>query len=137
MKLKEALPKPGQSPLGGVSPDDTEVLVGGYGRIKYSQLLTHIKSSLEKLNMELERLEKPELYRSKFSPNLLKNQSADLKALLDALAKHLESQNKSEELDPKKAKTILRHGEVSGHPLSKKQKGLFGAIAGGSPLKKY
>lgn len=44
---------------------------------------------------------------------------------------------KSEDLDPKKAKTILRHGEVSGHPLSKKQKGLFGAIAGGSPLKKY
>ena len=41
------------------------------------------------------------------------------------------------ELGPKKAKIILRHGEVQGHPLSKKQKGLFGAMAGGSKLKKY
>ena len=36
-----------------------------------------------------------------------------------------------------KAKEILEHGEVRGHTLSKKQHGLFGAIAGGSPLKKY
>jgi len=37
----------------------------------------------------------------------------------------------------KKAREILRHGEVRGHKLSKKQKGLFGAIAGGSPLRRY
>ena len=31
-----------------------------------------------------------------------------------------------------KAKEMLRHGEVHGKPLSKKQRGLFGAIAGGN-----
>ena len=31
-----------------------------------------------------------------------------------------------------KAKEILSHGSVRGHKLSKKQKGLFGAIAGGN-----
>lgn len=30
-----------------------------------------------------------------------------------------------------KAKEILRHGEVRGEPLTPKQKGLFGLIAGG------
>ena len=34
-----------------------------------------------------------------------------------------------------KAKEILRHGEVRGHPLSKAQKGFFGARAGGAPVK--
>ena len=32
---------------------------------------------------------------------------------------------------PAKAKEMLRHGKVRGHKLSKKQKGLFGLIAGG------
>jgi hypothetical protein len=32
----------------------------------------------------------------------------------------------------KKAKTILSEGEVRGHPLTPKQRGLFGAIAGGA-----
>jgi hypothetical protein len=36
-----------------------------------------------------------------------------------------------------KAREILEHGEARGHKLTKKQRGLFGAIAGGSPLKKY
>ena len=31
----------------------------------------------------------------------------------------------------KKAKRVLRHGEVRGHKLTPKQKGLFGLIAGG------
>ena len=36
-----------------------------------------------------------------------------------------------------KAKEMLRHGEVGGQPLSQKQKGLFGLIAGGGkPSKK-
>lgn len=30
-----------------------------------------------------------------------------------------------------KAKEIIRHGEVRGKPLTEKQKGLFGLIAGG------
>lgn len=34
-------------------------------------------------------------------------------------------------LSQSKAKEILRHEEVHGEPLSKKQKGLFGLIAGG------
>lgn len=36
----------------------------------------------------------------------------------------------------KKAKEILRHGEVHGRPLTKKQKGFFGARAGGAPRRK-
>lgn len=35
-----------------------------------------------------------------------------------------------------KAREILRHGEVRGKPLSKPQRGLFGAIAGGQPVRK-
>lgn len=34
-----------------------------------------------------------------------------------------------------KAKEILRHGEVRGKPLSKAQKGFFGARAGNAPAK--
>lgn len=34
-------------------------------------------------------------------------------------------------VSPAKAKEILRHGEVHGQPLTRKQKGLFGLIAGG------
>lgn len=34
-----------------------------------------------------------------------------------------------------KAKEILKHGEVQGKPLTPKQKGLFGARAGGAPPK--
>ena len=43
------------------------------------------------------------------------------------MAKH----GKHAMLGPKKAKKILRHGTVRGHALTKKQKGLFGMIAGG------
>lgn len=39
-------------------------------------------------------------------------------------------------LTKEKAKTLLRHGEVKGKPLSKKQKGFFGLIAGGQKLRK-
>lgn len=35
-----------------------------------------------------------------------------------------------------KAREILRHGEVHGQALTRKQRGLFGAIAGGSALRK-
>jgi len=35
-------------------------------------------------------------------------------------------------MSPGKAKTILRDDSVHGHPLTEKQKGLFGAIAGRS-----
>ena len=41
--------------------------------------------------------------------------------------KHIVSQEK--------AKEILGHGEVRGHALSEKQKGFFGARAGGAPIK--
>ena len=36
----------------------------------------------------------------------------------------------------KKAKEILRHGEVRGRKLTKKQKGFFGARAGGAPVRR-
>ena len=39
-------------------------------------------------------------------------------------------------LNKAKAKKILRHGSVRGHKLTKKQKGLFGARAGGQKLRK-
>lgn len=35
-----------------------------------------------------------------------------------------------------KAKEILRHGKVRGHKLTKKQKGFFGARAGGASIKR-
>ena len=34
-----------------------------------------------------------------------------------------------------KAKKIMKHGEVQGKPLTEKQKGFFGARAGGAPIK--
>ncbi len=36
----------------------------------------------------------------------------------------------------KKAKKILRHGKVRGKKLTKRQKGFFGARAGGAAVKK-
>lgn len=43
----------------------------------------------------------------------------------------------AKKLSAKKAKKILKDGTVQGHPLTKKQKGFFGLIAGGGkPTKK-
>lgn len=42
----------------------------------------------------------------------------------------------AKKLTQKKAKEILRHGSVRGHKLTKKQTGLFGAVAGGQRLRK-
>lgn len=39
-------------------------------------------------------------------------------------------------LTKKKAKKILRDGEVRGRKLTKKQRGFFGARAGGQPIKR-
>lgn len=39
-------------------------------------------------------------------------------------------------LTKKKAKEILRHGSVRGHRLTRKQRGFFGARAGGAPVKR-
>lgn len=36
----------------------------------------------------------------------------------------------SENISPEKAKKILKDKEVKGHPLTEKQKGMFGAAAG-------
>lgn len=38
------------------------------------------------------------------------------------------------QVSQEKAKEILRHGEVRGHALSRKQRGFFGARAGGAPM---
>lgn len=35
-----------------------------------------------------------------------------------------------------KAREILRHGEVGGRPLSKRQKGFFGSRAAGLPVRR-
>ena len=42
---------------------------------------------------------------------------------------------KKKQVSPGKAKEILKHGEVRGHPLSSKQKKFFGARAGGASVK--
>jgi len=39
-------------------------------------------------------------------------------------------------LTKKKAKTILKEGEVRGRKLSKAQRGFFGARAGGAPVRR-
>lgn len=39
-------------------------------------------------------------------------------------------------LTSSKARKILGHGKVRGHKLTKKQKGFFGARAGGVPVKR-
>ena len=38
-------------------------------------------------------------------------------------------------LSRKKAKEIMSHGSVRGHKLTKKQRGLFGAVAGKLPAR--
>jgi hypothetical protein len=35
-----------------------------------------------------------------------------------------------------KAKKILRHGEARGKPLTRRQRGFFGARAGGQPVRR-
>ena len=46
------------------------------------------------------------------------------------------SHGKSAQVSEEKAKEIMRHGEVHGKPLSRRQKGFFGARAGGAPVKR-
>lgn len=46
------------------------------------------------------------------------------------------AKSKPAQVSQEKAKEIMRHGEVRGHALSKKQKGFFGARAGGAPVKR-
>lgn len=42
----------------------------------------------------------------------------------------------AKKLTKAKAKKILKHGSVRGHPLTSKQKKKFGAIAGGQKKRK-
>ena len=42
----------------------------------------------------------------------------------------------AKKLTKAKAKEILKHGKVHGKPLTKKQKGFFGARAGGAKRKR-
>lgn len=42
----------------------------------------------------------------------------------------------AKKLTKHKAREILKHGSVRGKPLTKAQKGLFGARAGGKKLRK-
>lgn len=42
----------------------------------------------------------------------------------------------AKKLTKKKAKIILKEGEIRGKPLTKKQRGFFGARAGGAPVKR-
>ena len=45
------------------------------------------------------------------------------------------AKTKPAQVSQEKAKEIMRHGEVRGHALSKKQRGFFGARAGGATVK--
>lgn len=42
----------------------------------------------------------------------------------------------AKKLTQKKAKEILKHGEVGGRKLTKRQSGFFGARAGGAPVRR-
>ena len=48
----------------------------------------------------------------------------------------MHAKHKPAQVSMEKSKEILRHGEVHGKPLTRKQKGFFGARAGGAPVKK-
>ena len=48
----------------------------------------------------------------------------------------MHAKTKPAQVSQEKAKEIMRHGEVRGHALTKKQKGFFGARAGGAPVKR-
>ena len=48
----------------------------------------------------------------------------------------MHAKHKPAQVSMEKSKEILRHGEVHGKPLSTKQKGFFGARAGGAPVKR-
>ena len=48
----------------------------------------------------------------------------------------MHAKHKPAQVSQEKAKEIMRHGEVRGKPLSKPQKGYFGARAGGAPVKR-
>lgn len=39
------------------------------------------------------------------------------------------------DISKEKAKIILKEGEIGGKPITKKQKGFFGARAGGAPVR--
>lgn len=48
----------------------------------------------------------------------------------------MHARHKPAQVSMEKSKEILRHGEVHGKALTKKQKGFFGARAGGQPVKR-
>ena len=47
----------------------------------------------------------------------------------------MHTKTKPAQVSQEKAKEIVRHGEVRGHALTAKQKGFFGARAGGARVK--
>ena len=47
------------------------------------------------------------------------------------MARHNKPHKKSHLPSPEKAREILEHGEVHGKPLTKKQRGFMGMLAGG------
>ena len=51
------------------------------------------------------------------------------------MAKHGTHAKKGGTVTKAKAKTIMREGKIKGKPLTKKQRGFFGARAGGAPVK--
>jgi hypothetical protein len=71
-------------------------------------------------------------------PNIIKKIDPKALSLLKIAMKdrHFEDEAAENPVSQDKAKLIMHHGEVGGNPLSKKQKGLFGAIAGGQKIKK-
>lgn len=46
------------------------------------------------------------------------------------------AKTKPAQVSQEKAKEIMRHGEVHGKTLTHKQKGFFGARAGGTPVRR-
>lgn len=104
MNLKEALPKPGQAPLGGVSPEQSKVLVQGFGTLNYGQVVKEVekytKALLEILPVinganymnQTSSAHKDEY--KKYGQHNLKVCSEKLNSLLPALVKHLDTKGK-------------------------------------------
>jgi len=84
-QVVEAMPGPGQAPLGGVDPGDEEVLVKGYGRIKRSQAFKQAESILEAMPVHLNHLQSPHQAPGYDSKSRLKKDAQMLVSLIDAL----------------------------------------------------
>lgn len=94
MKLKEAFPKPGQAPLGGVSSEMSKINVPGYGTMAYGTLKNSLKRSLEHC---LDRIEKYQLHNMEHAVyKEIKSEFDIIRIFIDALDKFVDDSAKQQ-----------------------------------------